>query len=108
MAGSLADEFDKFTKDMTAFPEPFLVLLCVDEGAEHRAQASTRNTSPQHIETSFLEFAIRADVIALMDALKILTAVLAGYDWGGRAVEAYYPCLTRSPSVMFVGGFRIT
>jgi pimeloyl-ACP methyl ester carboxylesterase len=25
------------------------------------------------------------DVIALMDALKIPTAVLAGYDWGGRA-----------------------
>ena len=29
--------------------------------------------------------AIGADVIALMDALKIRRAVLAGYDWGGRA-----------------------
>lgn len=29
--------------------------------------------------------AIGADVIALMDALKIPTAVLAGFDWGGRA-----------------------
>jgi pimeloyl-ACP methyl ester carboxylesterase len=29
--------------------------------------------------------AIGVDVIALMDALKIPTAVLAGYDWGGRA-----------------------
>ena len=29
--------------------------------------------------------AIGADVIALMDALKIERAVLAGYDWGGRA-----------------------
>jgi pimeloyl-ACP methyl ester carboxylesterase len=29
--------------------------------------------------------AIGADVIALMDALKIPTAVFAGFDWGGRA-----------------------
>jgi hypothetical protein len=29
--------------------------------------------------------AIGVDVIDLMDALKIRTAVLAGYDWGGRA-----------------------
>jgi pimeloyl-ACP methyl ester carboxylesterase len=29
--------------------------------------------------------ALGADVIALMDALKIPRAVLAGYDWGGRA-----------------------
>jgi pimeloyl-ACP methyl ester carboxylesterase len=38
--------------------------------------------------------AIGADVIALMDALKIRRAVLAGYDWGGRAacvVAALWP-----------------
>lgn len=38
--------------------------------------------------------AIGADVIALMDALKIPRAVLAGYDWGGRAacvVAALWP-----------------
>jgi pimeloyl-ACP methyl ester carboxylesterase len=38
--------------------------------------------------------AIGADVIALMDALEIPTAVLAGYDWGGRAacvVAALWP-----------------
>ncbi len=29
--------------------------------------------------------ALGADLIALMDALKIRTAVVAGYDWGGRA-----------------------
>jgi pimeloyl-ACP methyl ester carboxylesterase len=47
-----------------------------------------------HGSTHFLDLAtprsgqqaaIGADVIALMDALKIPTAVLAGYDWGGRA-----------------------
>jgi hypothetical protein len=31
---ALADEFDKFTKDMTEFPEPLLVHPSVDEGAE--------------------------------------------------------------------------
>jgi pimeloyl-ACP methyl ester carboxylesterase len=38
--------------------------------------------------------AIGVDVIALMDALKIPKAVLAGYDWGGRAacvVAALWP-----------------
>jgi pimeloyl-ACP methyl ester carboxylesterase len=56
-----------------------------------------------HGSTSFLDTAmprsgqqaaIGMDVIALMDALKIPTAVLAGYDWGGRAacvVAALWP-----------------
>jgi pimeloyl-ACP methyl ester carboxylesterase len=38
--------------------------------------------------------AIGVDVVALMDALKIPAAVLAGYDWGGRAacvVAALWP-----------------
>jgi pimeloyl-ACP methyl ester carboxylesterase len=56
-----------------------------------------------HGSTSFIDTAtprsgqqaaIGADVIALMDALKMPTAVLAGYDWGGRAacvVAALWP-----------------
>jgi pimeloyl-ACP methyl ester carboxylesterase len=56
-----------------------------------------------HGSTSFLDTAtsrsgqqaaIGVDVVALMDALKIPTAVLAGYDWGGRAacvVAALWP-----------------
>lgn len=38
--------------------------------------------------------AIGVDVIALMDALKLNRAILAGYDWGGRAacvVAALWP-----------------
>lgn len=38
--------------------------------------------------------ALGADLLALMDALKISKAVLAGYDWGGRAacvVAALWP-----------------
>ena len=42
--------------------------------------------------------ALGADLLALMDALNIPSAVLAGYDWGGRAacvVAALWPA---SPS----------
>jgi pimeloyl-ACP methyl ester carboxylesterase len=38
--------------------------------------------------------ALGADLVALLDALRIETAVLAGYDWGGRAacvVAALWP-----------------
>lgn len=56
-----------------------------------------------HGTTRFLELstprsgqqgALGADVIALLDALQIKQAVLAGYDWGGRAacvVAALWP-----------------
>jgi pimeloyl-ACP methyl ester carboxylesterase len=36
--------------------------------------------------------AIGADVIALLDALQIPRAILAGYDWGGRAA-----CVAAAP-----------
>src|ERR1700722_10847950 len=47
---------------MTEFPEPLLFHLCVDEGAEHRVQAGTRDACPPAIETSFLEFASPGDI----------------------------------------------
>jgi pimeloyl-ACP methyl ester carboxylesterase len=58
-----------------------------------RGHGSTRflDTATPH---SGQQAAIGVDVIALMDALKIPTAVLAGYDWGGRAacvVAALWP-----------------
>jgi pimeloyl-ACP methyl ester carboxylesterase len=49
-----------------------------------RGHGSTRfldNTTPRAGQQA----AIGVDVIELMDALKIERAVLAGYDWGGRA-----------------------
>jgi pimeloyl-ACP methyl ester carboxylesterase len=36
--------------------------------------------------------ALGADVIALMDALSIDRAVLAGYDWGGRGARVAAAC----------------
>jgi pimeloyl-ACP methyl ester carboxylesterase len=52
--------------------------------------------------------AIGADVIALMDALDIPRAVLAGYDWGGRAacvVAALWP--ERCAGLVSVNGYLI-
>ena len=39
----------------------------------------------QSVPRSGQQAALGADVISLMDALAISKAILAGYDWGGRA-----------------------
>lgn len=52
--------------------------------------------------------AIALDVIALMDALKIDRAIVAGYDWGGRAaciVAALWP--QRCKALVSVSGYLI-
>lgn len=52
--------------------------------------------------------AIAADMIALMDALKIPTAILAGYDWGARTVNimaALWP--ERCKAMVSVSGYLI-
>ena len=52
--------------------------------------------------------ALGHDVTALMDALGIGSAVLAGYDWGGRAacvVAALWP--QRARGLVSVGGYNI-
>ncbi len=48
------------------------------------------------------------DLLAFMDALDIRSAVLAGYDWGGRAaciVSALWP--ERSRALVSAGGYNI-
>jgi pimeloyl-ACP methyl ester carboxylesterase len=52
--------------------------------------------------------AIGSDVIALLDALKIERAILAGYDWGGRAAcvaAALWP--QRCAGLVSVNGYLI-
>ena len=52
--------------------------------------------------------ALAADLLALMDALKIDTAVLGGYDWGGRAgciVAALFP--ERVSALITVNGYNL-
>jgi pimeloyl-ACP methyl ester carboxylesterase len=52
--------------------------------------------------------ALAHDLLALMDALAIRDAVLAGYDWGGRAaciVAALWP--ERARGLVTVGGYNV-
>ncbi len=52
--------------------------------------------------------ALGADLLALMDALQVPQAVLAGYDWGGRAacvVAALWP--ERVRGLVSCGGYNI-
>jgi pimeloyl-ACP methyl ester carboxylesterase len=52
--------------------------------------------------------ALAADLLALMDALDLKQAMLAGYDWGGRAaciVAALWP--ERVAGLVSVGGYNI-
>jgi pimeloyl-ACP methyl ester carboxylesterase len=51
---------------------------------ELRGYGATRFRSPQ-TPRSGQQAALGADLVALMDALDIPRAVVAGYDWGGRA-----------------------
>jgi pimeloyl-ACP methyl ester carboxylesterase len=58
-----------------------------------RRYGATRFQSPTTIRSG-QQAAMGADLLALLDALTIDRAVLAGYDWGGRAacvVAALYP-----------------
>src|ERR1700712_1614416 len=77
--------------------------------------------SPRHIcgygPTRFLssatlrsgqQAAMGTDLLALLDALSIDRAVLAGYDWGGRAacvVAVLYP--TRAVGLVSGNGYAI-
>jgi pimeloyl-ACP methyl ester carboxylesterase len=52
--------------------------------------------------------ALGADLLALLDALDIRQATLAGYDWGGRAaciVAALWPARVRG--LVSIGGYNI-
>ncbi len=52
--------------------------------------------------------ALGADLLALLDALALRSAVLAGYDWGGRAaciVAALWP--ERARGLVTCGGYNI-
>lgn len=85
-----------FPYDVEAFSESAKILA--DAGARvilpwlrgHGATRFLADTTPRSGEQS----ALGADLLALVDALKIEEAVLAGYDWGGRAacvVAALWP-----------------
>jgi len=58
-----------------------------------RGYGPTRFTAPETLRSGE-QAALGADLLALLDALDVKRAVLAGYDWGGRAacvVSALWP-----------------
>jgi pimeloyl-ACP methyl ester carboxylesterase len=72
-----------------------------------RGYGPTRFLSPG-TPRSGQQAALGADLLALLDALHIPSAVLAGYDWGGRAaciVAALWP--QRARGLVSVNGYNI-
>jgi len=72
-----------------------------------RGFGTTRFRSAETVRNG-QQAAIAADIIALMDALKIPTAILAGYDWGARTaniIAALWP--ERVNAMVSVSGYLI-
>jgi pimeloyl-ACP methyl ester carboxylesterase len=72
-----------------------------------RGYGATRFLDPS-TPRSGQQAALGADLLAFMDALDISSALLAGYDWGGRAaciVAALWPARVRG--LLTVGGYNI-
>src|SRR5689334_9870746 len=72
-----------------------------------RGYGSTRFRSADTVRNG-QPSAVAVDVIALMDALKIETAILAGYDWGARTCDimaALWP--ERCNGLVSVSGYLI-
>ncbi|WP_406408166.1 alpha/beta fold hydrolase [Streptomyces sp. NBC_01643] len=73
-----------------------------------RGHGTTRFLSSQTLRNA-QQSAIALDIIALMDALKIDKAVLAGFDWGSRTasvIAALWP--DRCKALVSAGGYRVT
>src|SRR3974390_1080331 len=85
-----------FPYDVHAYDEVVPLLAargCRGVTPSLRGFGATRFLAPQ-TPRSGQQAALGSDLLALMDALSIETAVLAGYDWGGRAaciVAALWP-----------------
>ena len=72
-----------------------------------RGYGPTKFLSPDTIRSG-QQAALGSDLLALMDALSIETALLGGYDWGGRAaciVAALFPRRVRG--LVSVAGYNI-
>jgi pimeloyl-ACP methyl ester carboxylesterase len=73
-----------------------------------RGYGSTRFLSNQTLRNG-QQSVVALDIVALMDALKIKKAILAGYDWGARTadiVAALWP--ERCKGLVSVSGYLIT
>lgn len=72
-----------------------------------RGHGTTRFLSSETLRNA-QQSVVALDIIALMDALKIQTAILAGYDWGARTaniIAALWP--ERCKAMVSVNGYLI-
>ena len=99
-----------FPYDVRAYDEvtpPLVAKGCRVVTPYLRGYGPTRFLSAE-TPRSGQQAALAHDLLALMDALAIRNAVLAGYDWGGRAaciVAALWPA--RARGLVTVGGYNI-
>jgi pimeloyl-ACP methyl ester carboxylesterase len=99
-----------FPYDIHAFDEVAPILVnssCRVIRPYLRGFGPTAFLSPQDVRSG-QQAALGQDVISLLDALGIHRAVLAGYDWGGRAAcvaAALWP--HRVSGLISVGGYNI-
>jgi pimeloyl-ACP methyl ester carboxylesterase len=99
-----------FPYDIHAYDE--VTPLLVSRGARViapylRGYGPTRFLSSTTVRSG-QQAALGADLLALLNALQIQQAVLAGYDWGGRAacvVAALYP--SRARGLVSANGYNI-
>jgi pimeloyl-ACP methyl ester carboxylesterase len=73
-----------------------------------RGHGTTRFLSTEHFRNG-QQSAVALDIIALMDALKIEKAIVAGFDWGARTANvmaALWP--VRCRAIVAVSGYLIT
>jgi pimeloyl-ACP methyl ester carboxylesterase len=99
-----------FPYDIHAFEEVAAILAA--KGARVivpylRGYGPTRFLFPDTLRSG-QQAALGADLLGLLDALKIKQAILGGYDWGGRAacvVAALYP--ERVRGLVSVNGYNI-
>jgi len=72
-----------------------------------RGYGTTRFLSPDTVRNG-QQAVVAVDAVALMDALKIKTAILAGYDWGARTADIVAALLPeRVKGLVSVSGYLI-
>ena len=99
-----------FPYDVCAYDEVVPILVsagCRVVGPYRRGDGPSRFLSPATLRSG-QQAVLAHDLLALMDALSIDRAVLAGYDWGGRAaciVAALWPA--RVQGLVSGGGYNV-
>jgi pimeloyl-ACP methyl ester carboxylesterase len=94
------DSFAEVTPLLTSAGYRVIIPYLRGYGSTHFLSADTIRNGQQSV--------VAVDIIALMDALQIKTAILAGFDWGARTaciIAALWP--ERCTALVSVSGYLI-